>query len=322
MPFLVALALSAALHVAAVALPGWDLPGQAEGEPAVVEAHLVPLKPAVPLPRHETAEKPKPRPHPHSHPHAAPVSAPVLADAGTPVAEAPPAPAPAPPPPPPPPPPVPQAPPPPPVPPWGNHSRIVYSATYGTGGFVIGETRQEFTAADGHYSLRSSFAPKGLAALRGRTRVQASSGDITADGLRPAEFRDQREGRDPEAADLDWSTGKVTFSGNRGQALLPAAAQDLLSVFYQLAWLLPRHNIDLAVTTGGRVGRWTFEYLGEETLTVDAAELPALHLRTRADGDMTEVWLATGRGGLPLKIRYTDRGGDVFEQVAKEMETN
>jgi hypothetical protein len=320
-PFLIALALSAALHVAAVALPGWDLPGQAEGgEPAVVEAHLVPPKAAAP-PLRQEAEKPKPRPHAHPHSHTASAAVPALAEGGTPAAEAP-APAPVVAAPPAPPPPAPSAPPPPPVPPWGSHSRIVYSATYGTSGFVIGETRQEFTADGGHYVLHSSFAPKGLAALRGRTRAQDSSGEIAADGLRPGEFRDQREGRDAESAALDWTAAKVTFSGSRGQSALPTGAQDLLSVFYQLAWLMPRQNLDLAVATAGRVGRWTFEYLGEETLNVSAVELATLHLRTRADGDMTEVWLATGRGGLPVKIRYTDRNGDVFEQVATQLEIN
>jgi hypothetical protein len=214
------------------------------------------------------------------------------------------------------------APPPPPTPPWGKQIRIRYSATYGERGFVIGETRQEFVVDGGHYTLRSTFEPTGLAALRGRTRSQDSSGEVTVDGLRPREFRDQREGREPESAALDWVAGKVAFSGDRGEAVLPAAAQDLLSVFYQLGWLAPRQSVDMVVTTASRVGRWTFEYLGEETLTVFSGPLATLHLRTQAEGDTTEVWLATARGGLPVKIRYMDRKGEVFEQVAKELETN
>ena len=316
MPFAIALALSAVLHAAAISLPAWDLPGLSEPEPTVMEAQLAP--PPKPVPPEPKRGKEKPRP-PRARPAQA-GTAPAPAPAAAPEAEsAPPAP-----------PPVveppaavvPPAPPPPPVPPWGNKSRLVFAATYGEGGFVIGETRQEFAAAAGRYTLRSSFEPKGLAALRGRTRSQESSGEVTVEGLRPLSFRDQREGREPEIASLDWAAGKVAFAGGRSDAALPAGAQDLLSVFFQLGWLAPRQNISLAVATGSRIGRWTFEFLGEETLTISSVPQATVHLRTQADGDTTEVWLATGMGGLPVKIRYTDRKGDVFEQVAKELETD
>jgi hypothetical protein len=313
MPFAIALAVSALLHVAAITLPGWDLPGLSESEPPVIEAHLAPPKPVTLEPRREN-DKPKPPPRPRVA-QAAPAPTGEAAPAVEPALPAPlaivepPAT-------------VPAAPAPLPTPPWGKQIRIRYSATYGEGGFVIGETRQEFVVDGGRYTLRSTFEPKGLAALRGRTRSQASEGEVTFDGLRPREFRDQREGREPESAALDWVAGKVAFSGDRGEAVLPAAAQDLLSVFYQLGWLAPRQSVDMVVTTASRVGRWTFEYLGEETLTVFSGPLATLHLRTQAEGDTTEVWLATARGGLPVKIRYMDRKGEVFEQVAKELETN
>lgn len=318
MPFAIALIVSAALHAAAISLPGWNLPGEAEPEPPAIEAHLAP--PPQPQPAEPRRPKAKPAsrhqaPAAEALPSAAPVaSAPTTAAEAAPqppaVSDAPGAEA------------VAPAPPAPPAPPWGGKSRVRFAVTYGEGGFVIGEAIQEWQAEAGHYKLSSAFEPRGLAALSGRTRTQVSEGEIAADGLRPGNFRDQREGREAETATFDWAAGKVAFSGGRGEAMLPAGAEDLLSVFYQLAWLAPRRNVTMNVATGSRLGRWTFDYLGEETLALPTGPTPALHLRTQADGDTTEVWLATARGGLPLKIRHTDRKGGVFEQVVSDMEGN
>ncbi len=325
MPLAIALVVSALLHAAAIAVPEWDRPGLAAPEPPPLEAHLAPPPKAAPA--QPKREKPKPPAHRRATPvqpaptaemppaeAAAPEAeaeaetAPPAAAAEAPVVEAPAAT------------PEPPAPPAPPAPPWGGRGSLRYTVTYGSGGFVIGEARHEWQTEDGRYSLLSTFEPKGLAAIRGKTRTQASEGEITAEGLRPLQFRDRRQGREPETASLDWQAGKVVFSGGRGEAALPPGAEDLLSVFYQLAWLSPRQSVDMTVATSSRVGRWTFEYLGEETLALPSGPTPALHLRTRAEGDTTEVWLDTKRGGLPVQIRHTDRKGDVFEEVAQEVE--
>lgn len=313
MPFAIALAVSVVLHAAAIVMPGWTLPGDSEGEPQTLEAHLAPL-PAAPAP---IAAEPKPRPHPHPSrrvaaapaPQAAPEPMPSAADQAEPepvAAEPPPPPVAA----------APPLPPTPPTPPWPAQGRLHYVVKYGDNGFIIGETTQEWHIEDGHYSIRSVAEPRGLAALRGRTRTQTSEGEVTAAGLRPLAFRDQRDGRDAESASFDWSGGQVTFSGGRAPAALVEGSQDLISVFYQLAWLAPRQNVDLAVATGSRLGRWTFEWVGEETLELSAGSLATLHLRARSDGDTTEVWLAPAYGGLPVRIRYVDRKGDAFEQTA------
>jgi hypothetical protein len=310
MPFAIALAVSVVLHAAAIVMPGWTLPGDSESEPQTLEAHLAP-PPAAPAP---VAAKRKPHSRSARHPAAAPASqlAPEAAataaeqPAPAPVAaEAAPAPVVAPP-----------LPPPPPMPPWPAQGRLHYVVKYGDNGFIIGETTQEWHIEDGRYSIRSVAEPRGLAALRGRTRTQTSEGEVTGAGLRPQAFRDQRDGRDAEAATFDWPGGQVTFSGGRAPARLAEGVQDLISVFYQLAWLAPRQDVDLAVATGSRLGRWTFEWVGEEKLELSAGAVGTLHLRARSDGDTTEVWLAPAYGGLPVRIRYVDRKGEAFEQTA------
>ncbi|MDD5249167.1 MAG: DUF3108 domain-containing protein [Rhodocyclaceae bacterium] len=323
MPFAIALAVSVLLHAAAIVMPGWALPGDAEPEPQPLEARLV--LPAQPAPVAAAAPKPHPRPT-----RRAPPATPVDADGPAPAAAAPEAVAaaaepdaaaaapavvvpPA---------PVALPPPPPPSPPWAHQGHVRYLVRYGDGGFIIGERTEAWRIDGEHYAIRSSFEPKGLAALRGRTRTQTSSGEVTAAGLRPHEFRDQREGRDADVATFDWAGAQIVFSGGRAAGRLADGTEDLTSVFYQLAWLAPRQDVEFAVATGSRVGRWTFEWVGEEKLELATGIVATLHLRTRADGDSTEVWLAPAYGGLPVKIRYVDRKGDAFEQTADLLDLN
>lgn len=323
MPLALALALSALLHAAAISAPGWDLPGIVEPEPAVIEAQLAKPPKAAGVaaekskPRVAPARKAVPAPVRHDVVAAAADAAPVAAPGPTvtapvvpePVASAPlPAE------------PVAVAAPPPPAPPWPPRGRISYVVTYGEGGMVVGQTVQEWQVDGAHYTLRSLAEPKGLAAMFGKTRAQESVGVVTIAGLRPEEFRDQREGRAQEAVAFDWAAGRVVFSGGRGAVSLAEGTQDLISVFYQLAWLPPGRDAVLSVATASRVGRWTFEWVGVETLAVGARTLDTQHWRTRADGDATEVWLAPAHGGLPVKIRHSDRKGDVFEQVADSIQ--
>lgn len=323
MPFAIALIVSALLHAAAIGMPGWDLSGMGEPDSPPLDVVLVPPPDPVAAPA-PVAVKPKPRrPVANKVVHAegfaveaAEATAPAAVPEAMPAtAEPPPAviaePEP------------PSAPPPaasPVEPPWPRQGRLRYVARYGEGGFVIGETVQEWHIDGGRYAITSVFEPKGLAALRGRTRRQASEGGVTAAGLQPYAFRDQREGREAESASFDWSGGKVVFSGGRGESIIADGAQDMLSVFYQLAWQAPRQTVEMTVANASRVGRWSFEWVGEEKLELAAGSLATLHLRTRAEGLTTEVWLAPGLGGLPVKIRHVDRKGDAFEQVADPLE--
>jgi len=327
MPLILAFVASAVLHVAAVTMPGWELPGSGDPAPAAITAELAPPKPAPVAAVAPVKPAPKPAPVrkvPRTErvaeiPAAAAPADPAVAPAAPDVAAAP----------------VAAAEPgvaadpvvapeavavAPPAPPWPRAGRVRYLVTWGDGGFIIGETVHEWRVDATRYSIRSVATPRGLAALRGKTRSQSSEGEVTAGGLRPSEFRDQREGRAAESAFFDWNEARLTFSAGRGESRIAEGTQDMVSVFYQLAWLAPRADVDMAVATASRLGRWKFEWLGEEKLEVAGVMLATLHLRTRAENDITEVWLALAHGGLPVKIRHVDRKGETFEQTADTLE--
>lgn len=193
---------------------------------------------------------------------------------------------------------------------------------YGTQGFEIGraEHNWEFTE-DGHYRLRGMTRTSGLAALiKPLVFENESSGRLVAGGLQPEQYRTRKNGKDAnENADFDWSSTEVHLS--RGGATQPISlgTQDILSLNYQLAYLKkPEMGASVGVVTGKKYDRFALDSLGEEEIDIAAGHFRTLHMRAIGD-TVTDIWIALDRHRLPVKIRYTDKKGDIFEQVATEI---
>jgi len=322
-----ALALSLLLHLALLVSPGWRLPTQ--GAAAPLQAQLVPEGPR-PQP---VARRPEPRrsPPPVRHrappPAAAPISSPVPAPVSVPATAAAPIPV------------APVAAGPALSPPAAEtpaaspapaaalepqlprRGRIRFSISRGDQGFVVGQAVHTWRREGKNYTLTSVTETTGLAALFKSARVvQESEGEISAEGLKPLEYRTLRNGVAAEAASFDWAGGRLRYSGGR-EATLSPGAQDMLSLFYQLGQQLPAGRTGVMLATGKKFERYTFDVLGEERLPLPFGEQRVLHLKSVGDrGEATEVWLGLDLRGLPLKIRYTDRDGEHFVQVAEELE--
>jgi hypothetical protein len=318
-PFLIALAISFALHLVVISGPAWNLPTLDEllapDEGVPLEAHLVAhpgpiaVQPARPKPR-----KPKPAAPPSedkvsrgSTPAAAEPAPPepVIEAAGEPpqpeaVAALPAAPMTLP-----------------------NFVRIEYQVSIGEGGFVIGSAVEEVRHDGTYYSMRNTAETTGLVALFRRAKiVNVSAGDIVASGLRPREFWARRDNGKGEAAHLDWEAGEVRLASGKQYPLEPGT-QDMLSMFAQLALMtIDGGPIALPVATGKKVERYEFALLGEEKIATPRGERRTLHLRNRQpDGkEATEVWLGLDDARLPIKIRHIDRRGDIFDQIAVRIE--
>ena len=326
MPFALALVASALLHAAALVGSGWTLPGTHEPEPPqTIEAVL-----AKPPLRSEPAPeaKPAPRPPPAARPRPATAAQPVLAaDKPAPsvpvepppvVEQAPVAVAPAPTPEP----PEPAAPVPAKTALPGKGS-LRYVITRGEGGFVIGQAIHSWEHDGFRYRLKSLTETTGLAAVFKPAQVfQSSQGDVTEDGLRPREFRHERSGG-IDTASFDWLGRTVTYAGRRQSVV--GGTQDMLSMYYQLVLLAPKGGaLELPIATGRKLENYRIEVLGEEVLALKSGERRTLHVRTRSGDDSIDIWLGLGAGavtrGLPLKIRFIDRKGEIFDQIADEPE--
>lgn len=321
-----AVGISVLIHAAVIGAPGWGLPSlEPLPEPAGLEAYLA-ARPK-PAPKAETLPAPKPAkaaartpPRPVAagsgpelpvRPAAAAEDRP--AESAAPAVEAPAVPVPA-----------PIAGPPPVALDLPAKGRIRFVVTRGDQGFVIGQSVHEWRQDGATYILRSAAETTGLASLFRPARVvQVSEGTVTAGGLRPGEFRTER-GSGSESARFDWEGGRVAFSaGGAREAALPPATQDLLSMIYQMALAAPKEGVvEMAIATTRKLERYAFEVVGEEALALKSGEVRALHLRARSGAETTEIWLAVALPRLPVKIRYTDRKGDQYDQTAEEVDVS
>lgn len=156
------------------------------------------------------------------------------------------------------------------------------------------------------------------------SRVQTSTGQLGPAGLRPERFSDRS--RSEKAAHFDQAAGRIRFSNNARDAQLLAGAQDRLSVFMQLAALLearpqaypPGTTIEMQVAGTGSAEVWGFKVeSAAEPLNLPAGELSAIRLYRPPQleyDNALEVWLAPQLHHLPVRIRITQKNGDVADQ--------
>ncbi|MCX7156629.1 MAG: DUF3108 domain-containing protein [Rhodocyclales bacterium] len=333
MPIVLALVASAMIHVAALLGPGWDLPGDSDADTApTIDAVL-----ARPAPRVEAAPVPRPAPKPQTEKprrQAVATAVPALAAASA-VPPAPVAPSAAP------------VEPPraavPPAPSAGDTApgfakgitvepapvpvrialpakgRVRYVITRGEEGFVIGQTTHTWQQDGFTYTLQSVAETTGLVALFKPARVlQSSRGEVTAAGLKPREFRHERVGG-LDTASFDWVRGVVAYAGREDG--VAAGAQDMLSMYYQIVLLAPKGGaVEMPIATGRKLENYRIDTVGEEVVALATGERRASHLRIRSGNDTIDLWIAPDMRALPLKIRYTDRKGEIFDQVAQDID--
>jgi hypothetical protein len=322
MPIALALVASALIHAAALLGPGWTLPGDSDPDaPQTIDAVLT-----RPAPHTEAAPVARPAPKPHADkPRLQRVATAANSMPSIPsvpaASSAPPAA-------------LPVEPPPPvavspaptvapaPVPAriaLPARGRVRYAITRGEEGFVIGQTTYTWQQDGFTYTLQSVAETTGLVALFKSARVlQSSRGEVTAAGLKPREFRHERVGG-VDTANFDWARGVVAYAGREDG--IAAGTQDMLSMYYQLVLLAPKAGtLEMPIATGRKLETYRIEVLGEEVLALPAGERRASRLRIRSGNDTIELWIAPDMRALPLKIRFTDRKGEIFDQVAQDIE--
>ncbi len=164
-----------------------------------------------------------------------------------------------------------------------------------------------------------------------RTRVQTSRGSIGSRGLMPSRFSD-KSGSERAAhfeRSPDGHSGQVIFSANTPAVALSAGAQDRLSALLQLAALLAGEpsryrGITMQVVGARESDVWSFKIDGAEMLDLPYGRLASLKLTRsprREYEQKVEVWLATGMGYLPVRVRITEPNGNFLDQQLSSIET-
>jgi hypothetical protein len=159
------------------------------------------------------------------------------------------------------------------------------------------------------------------------SRRQTSRGTVTPQGLRPDSFIDQ--GKRVRNLDFDWKNGVYRSSQASNALSLPPGAQDRLSLFLQLSYLLgsrktpPRPGQDWSLPVLGHTDAqtWTFVWQGTETLDLPAGRLDtwkvARDLRHPGDTQI-QLWFAPELGFRPVRIRLQEPDGDVVDQRLRQ----
>ncbi|MBS0353230.1 MAG: DUF3108 domain-containing protein [Proteobacteria bacterium] len=205
---------------------------------------------------------------------------------------------------------------------WIKSGRIQYNVIRGERNFVIGRTTHAWTHDKDHYSMETVIETAGLIGLlRPFRMIQHSEGRIGPNGLLPDRFTVERDGQLKEKADFDWAAGKVVLTAGERRREFPLAEgdQDVLTLMHDLA-LRPEgfQRAELLVVTGKSAVRSVIQNLGLEELDIPAGKVSAYHLgSTGHRGELKiDIWLARDYANLPVRLKITDKNGDVLDQVA------
>lgn len=187
-------------------------------------------------------------------------------------------------------------------------------------GLAIAEVVEKFEHDGRTYRAEEIWRGRGALMVLGQIR-RASRGLVTASGLRPQEFTDERSGRPTASAIFDY-TGRTLTLKYRGEPQvlpLPPHAHDRLAFAYQFAFAGHGRPITFDVADGRSVSTQVYEPAGRERIRVPAGEFDTVRMARRAEGPgdrVVELWLAAAHGYLPVRIRIVEKDGTRTEQVA------
>ncbi|MBL8473620.1 MAG: DUF3108 domain-containing protein [Rhodocyclaceae bacterium] len=200
--------------------------------------------------------------------------------------------------------------------------RISFAVSRGDGHSDIAESVHGWQHDGTDYVVKSRVAGLGLFALAGSITLE-SRGKLTSRGLQPEHFEGRKRRNPTETVQFDRSAGLLRLSGRdqTRELELPPDTQDLASVWYQLGWQ-HESEFSLWVCNGRSLTQRRFRSAGEENFDSRVGPLRVLHLVSDAapGEDAYDVWLALAHHRLPVRIRQTNRKGEVYDQQIKEMQ--
>ena len=204
-----------------------------------------------------------------------------------------------------------------------GHLKVTYEITVkGMAGSAV-----ETLDHDGKtYSIVSETRGRGFLTAFGVLNKRTSRGRVTAEGLRPEEYRDERPFGWVASAKFDWNERTITQErkGKSETLKMPAAAQDPLSLAYTFAFMPPKDKEYEIIRADGRgLTPFRFAVVGNEKLATPLGEMQTLHIAKVRDGPddkTTDIWFATERDFIPVRVLIVDKDGERADQIATRIE--
>lgn len=198
---------------------------------------------------------------------------------------------------------------------------LTYDLIKGTQGLIVGRVTHHLKIDNDHYQLSSAAEATGLFSLfQAGQFTQTSRGRITAAGLQPDYFSTKRGSHAVEEAHFDWDHGQLSYgSTDEPPQTVPLepGSLDFLSFLYQFSLTAqPDKQFSFRMTNGRGFLRQEYEATTIEDVDTPLGPQKALLLRrTGGDGkEKVDIWLGLAQHYLPLRIRFTDKNGEVAEQ--------
>lgn len=185
-------------------------------------------------------------------------------------------------------------------------------------GQKLGSVTDHFERHGSQYQLVSEARATGPLKFLWPTKIRLeSSGEITAQGLRPQRFVHDRSDQPSKTAmaNLDWIAHRVEYH-YKGETFhddsLREGAQDQLSQFYQFAFLpdLPS-RLDLQVVSGRKLADYRYVRHDGGSVKVPDGTFATQVFERIMDADAEKaisVWIAPAYYHLPVRIRVIENG--------------
>ena len=202
----------------------------------------------------------------------------------------------------------------------------IYLGEY-TRGIALGRARVQIETDGRHYLLRNQAELIGVLKLFYQgVWIDQSRGRIGPNGPEPERYSEWRRTKPERWIGVDYEAKRVQVAAVPAGLPLLAGAQDRLSVLWYLG-MVARANPELVaegkvfevpLLSFRSINIATFRSFGEQVLTTDDGPLRTIYISYREKGEKPsgiEVWLGVEEQMQPVRIRYRERDGDVFDML-------
>ncbi|HSI43207.1 MAG TPA: DUF3108 domain-containing protein [Methylotenera sp.] len=193
-------------------------------------------------------------------------------------------------------------------------------------GQPFAKMKEQFTVTGNTYKIESISKGVGVYALFGERKL-TSTGEITADGLKPMHF-ELHQGDNAKKSlftDFDWpnKTLQMKVKNNIKEAGLVPGVQDLASYPYQFMFMpnALKDAVTVTLTTGKKLNQYPYKISnGQETIESAGVQYKTLHLvPAESQTETKELWLGIEQHFLPVRIMLVDENGEKLEQTLTEL---
>lgn len=191
-----------------------------------------------------------------------------------------------------------------------------------------GEARVKWRAGDGKYTLSS----ESRASILGKINENRSEGRLGEQGLAPEKFTEKRFRKDPYSVTFDRDARAIRFSEGKQSYPINGGEQDRASIPWQLSAMargmpgkfVPGSEWRIVVAGRREPEAWLFKVAKNDKLRTPMGQVDAIHLVKAPSGAAKEqqidIWLAPAHEWYPVKVRFSDNGGDdVVEQTVSKI---